>query len=125
MKRCARPTRAARQPWGEPPLSFLRSVTRADAAASIPFWIAGGAAVDAAAGGPTAAPRTPAPSTQTDGEAEAASSSLSSPCSPGVTKFGGSRRSADATREEVAAKVGGAMWKRKWCVVCLLSYFTR
>ncbi len=33
---------------------------------------------------------------------------------------------ADATREEeVAAKVGGAMRKRKWCVVCFLSYFVR
>ena len=48
MKRCARPTRTARR---EPPLSFLRSVTRADATASVPFWIASGAAVDAAAGG--------------------------------------------------------------------------
>ena len=116
MKRCARPTRTARQPWGEPPLSFLRSVTRADAAASVPFWIAGGAAVDAAAGGPTAAPRTLAPPTRTDGEAEAASSLSSSPCLPGVTKFGGLRRLADATREEVAAAGGGAMRKRKWCV---------
>ncbi len=30
------------------------------------------------------------------------------------------RRAADATREEAAVAVGGAMWKRKWCVVCPL-----
>ena len=39
------------QPWGEPPLSFPRSVIRADAAASVPFWIAGGADADAVAMG--------------------------------------------------------------------------
>ncbi len=51
MKRCAQPTRTARQPWGKAPLSFPRCITRADAAASIPFWIAGGGAVNVAAGG--------------------------------------------------------------------------
>jgi hypothetical protein len=30
---------------------------------------------------------------------------------------------ADATREEVAAAVRGAMRKQKWCVVCPLTYF--
>ena len=35
------------------------------------------------------------------------------------------RRLADATREEAAAVVGGAMWKQKWCVVCPLEYFVR
>ncbi len=39
------------QPWGEPPLSFPRSVIRADAAARVPFWIAGGADADAVAMG--------------------------------------------------------------------------
>jgi hypothetical protein len=32
---------------------------------------------------------------------------------------------ADATREEAAAAVGGAMGKQKWCVVCPLTYFVR
>ena len=41
------------QPWGEPPLSFPRSVIRADAAASVPFWIAGGADADTVAMGGT------------------------------------------------------------------------
>ena len=35
------------------------------------------------------------------------------------------RRSADATREEAVAAVGGAMRKRKWCVVRHLTYFFR
>jgi hypothetical protein len=38
------------------------------------------------------------------------------------------RWAADATREEAAAAVGGAMGKRKWCVVCPLTtilYFVR
>jgi hypothetical protein len=30
---------------------------------------------------------------------------------------------ADVTREEAVAAVGGAMRKRKWCVVCLLVLF--
>ena len=34
------------------------------------------------------------------------------------------RWAADATREEAAAAVGGAMGKRKWCVVCPLTYNT-
>ena len=41
------------QPRGEPPLSFLRSVIRAKAAASVPFWIAGGADADTVAMGGT------------------------------------------------------------------------
>jgi len=39
------------QPWGEPPLSFLRSVIRTNAAASVPFWIDSGADADAVAMG--------------------------------------------------------------------------
>ena len=35
------------------------------------------------------------------------------------------RRLADATREEALAAVVGAMGKREWCVLCLLSYFFR
>ena len=35
------------------------------------------------------------------------------------------RWAADATREEVAAAVRGAMGKQKWCVVCPLTYFVR
>ena len=31
------------------------------------------------------------------------------------------RRLEDVTGEEVAAAVGGAMRKRKWCVLCLPS----
>jgi hypothetical protein len=35
------------------------------------------------------------------------------------------RRLADATREEAVAAGGGAMPKRKWCVLCPLTYFFR
>ena len=36
------------------------------------------------------------------------------------------RRLADVTRDEMAAAaVGGAIRKRKWCVLCFLLYFFR
>ena len=35
------------------------------------------------------------------------------------------RWAADATREEKAKAVRGAMGKQKWCVVCPLTYFVR